>query len=179
MSRRVLALAFVVSIVTLLPAARAEAVPCFFDSLTCMPVAQFEWNPDILDEPSLTLTNISDTDPAFAAFVDDLTDIFVWVDLGGGLVDLVTLGFPSVLAPGPGTDTGFISLAGLQFAAVDFVFRGVAFSYALTAMSLTGDGAVMIGFDTAPPASVPEPTVLLLMGLGAGGVLLRRRQRTS
>lgn len=189
MSRRVLALAFVVSVGTLLPVARAEAVPCLdFSSPTCMPVAQFEWaevdifgfgDPDSF-EPVLTLINISDTDPAFAAFADDLTDIVVWVDIGGGLVDLATLGsFVTSLASGAQIDTGLISLFGLQSAAVDFVFRGVTFSSALTAMTLTGDGAVRIGFETAPPASVPEPTALLLMGLGVGGAMLRRRRQPT
>lgn len=189
MSRRVLALAFVVSIVTLLPAARAEAMPCLdFSSPTCMPVAQFEWadvdvfgfeDPEFF-EPVLTLINISNTDPAFAAFADDLTDIVVWVDIGGGLVDLATLGsFPTSIASGAQTDTGLISLVGLQFAAVDFIFRGVTFSSALTAMTLTGNGAVRIGLETAPPASVPEPTALLLMGLGVGGAMLRRRRQPT
>jgi hypothetical protein len=186
MSRRVLALAFVVSVVTLLPAARAEAMPCLdLSSPTCMPVAQFEWADDDFFGPILTLVNL--TDP----LADEaLTDVVLWVDLDDGsgpvninLIDSSRMfGAPyvsSILPDSSGIGTQNFDLFGLQFAAVDFIFRGVAFSSALTAMTLTGADAVRIGFDTAAAASVPEPSLLLLMGLGAGGMLLRRRQRTS
>lgn len=187
MSRRVLALAFFVTVGTLLPVARAEAVPCLdFSSPTCMPVAQFEWADDDFFGPILTLVNL--TDP----LADEaLTDVVMWVDLGDGsgpvninLIDSLRIfGDPyvsSILPDSSGIGTQSFDLFGLTFAAVDFIFRGVTFSSALTAMTLTGDGAVRIGFETAPPASVPEPTALLLMGLGVGGMMLRRRrQRTS
>jgi len=187
MSRRVLALAFVVSVVTLLPATRAEAVPCLDFSLpTCMPVAQFEWADDDFFGPILTLVNL--TDP----LADEaLTDVVMWVDLGDGsglvninLIDSSRIfGAPyvsSILPDASGIGTQDFDLFGLTFAAVDFMFRGASFSSLLTAMTLTGEGAVRIGFDTAAAATVPEPGILLLMTVGAGGVMLcRRRQRTS
>ena len=108
-------------------------------------------------------------------FVDDRVKIFInGVDTG---FDLPTGGGSGYV---PATLSSFLIKTGFKFGenTIDFVVFNTPFAPTPSGLQVaTLTGSIFKG--TPPPASVPEPTTLILIGTGLAGIAARARRKKS
>jgi hypothetical protein len=172
--RRTLA-ALVLSLWVAPAAAHADVIQCVQPAdAACQIIGEFVWSRDSFFGfgDILALNNLSSATTVAGAF----TDIALTADPA---VD------PGHLFPSPTLDTGGFplesgSLFDVESAIVTFMFGNAAFTSSLVAADLFDDGfgtafASTLIYAQDVPASVPEPSTLLLIGAGLIGARLSRR----
>lgn len=158
-------------------AAHADVIQCAQPSdAACQVIGEFVWSRDNFFGfgDILALNNLSSATTFAGAF----TDITLTVEPEAD---------PSQLFPSATLETGGLplesgSLFDLETAVVTFMFGNAAFTSSLVAADLFDDGfgtafASTLIYAQDVPASVPEPSTLLLIGAGLVGARLSRRTR--